>query len=198
MTKNRFSSLAYRTKDAFIDILKSIKWPLIITLAIILIGFFVGIIFAFTSLSADYINQDIVLCFLTGNMASFSSMLYRILSSLVVLILLLLFSRSKWLAPLALILLFYRAYLLGINIGIMLRFYGLSGIIVAILILLPIQLIMLFYFSFFYWALLTDEKNCILKSVKNFFLISILVIIAINLVLLLLLALFSPNVILVL
>ncbi len=194
----KFSSLCYSTKTTFIDIIKSIKWQIILSAVIILIGFIIGMYFAFAHVSLDFTDGDKLMCFLTGNMSNFSSLIYRVLSSLVVITLLLLFSKSKWLTPLALILIFYRAYLLGINIGIMLKFYGVSGIVVAILILFPMQLIQLLFFSMFYFALLSSQCSFMIKSVKKFVLISMGVVLILNIVISLLLLLFSPQVILVL
>lgn len=194
----KFSSLCYSTKTTIIDILKSIKWQIIFSAIIILIGFIIGIYFAFSQAAIDFTDGDKLMCFLTGNMTSLSSFIYRLLSSLVVLLLLLLFSKSKWLMPFALLLIFYRAYLLGINIGIMLKFYGVSGIVVAILILFPAQLIQLLFFSVFYFTLLSSKCCFMIKSVKKFVLISIGIVLLLNITISLLLLLFSPNVILVL
>ena len=198
MAKSKFSGLTYKAKTTIFDIIKSIKWEFIITCVLILIGFFVGIYFSFSSLSSDYVGENIALTFLTGNMSSFSAVLYRILSALVVMLLLFLFSKSKWLMPFALILIFYRAYLLGINIGIMLRFYGISGIIVGVIFVFPIQLVTLLLMNFFFWSLFNADKICLFKSTTKFILCTILVLVLLNIALALLLILFSPNVILVL
>lgn len=196
MTSRKFSSLAYNAKTSFIDILKSIKWQLIISIIVILVGFIIGIVTAFSSISTDITEGEGLLSFLTGDMASFSSFFYRLLSCLVVLFLLFLFSKSKWLSPFALVLIFYRAYLFGVNIGLLLRFYGISGVIVAIVIIFPLQLLLSLFFAIFYFSLL--KKDCLPLSPFRFFLISIGIVLLINLILFLLLCLFSPNVILVL
>lgn len=198
MEKSRLSSLGYRTKLTILDILRPIKWQLIITGFVVLVGFIVGFYYSFTLASADCVNEDMLLCFLTGQMSNFTTMFYRILSSLFVLLLLWLFSKSKWLSPLALVIIFYRAYLLGINLGIMLRFYGVSGVIVAILLIFPIQVALLAFFGIFYWTMLRSCNSMVLFPAKKFILISLLIIVAINFAFAILLMLFSPNVILVL
>ena len=194
----KFSSLSFNAKNTFIDILKSIKWQLIISALIILIGFIIGIYSAFSFLPAEICDENQLLSFLCGSMSSFSSLVYRIISSIIVMLLLFLFSKSKWLSPLAVILLFYRAYLLGINIGMMLRFYSVSGIIVAVIILFPMHLVELFFFAIFYFALLSKNSCFVLTSSKKFILISLAIVLIINIATSILLIIFSPNVILIL
>ncbi len=198
MSSKKFSGLCYNAKTTIIDIIKSIKWQVIFSAVIILIGFIIGIYCGFAYINADFTDENLLVKFLSGEMSSFSALIYRILSSLIIMLLLLLFSKSKWLSPLAVLLIFYRAYLLGINIAIMLKFYGISGIIVAILILFPLQIIQLIFFSIFYFSLLSGECGLMIKSIKKFILISMLFIIIINFVIALLLCLFSPNIILIL
>jgi len=194
----KFSSLSYNAKTTFLDILKSIKWQLIFSALIILIGFIIGVYSAFSFLPAEITDENQLLSFLTGNMSSFSSFIYRTISSLIILLLLFLFSKSKWLSPFAIVLLFYRVYLLGINIGMMLRFYGVSGIIVAIIILFPMHLAELLFFSVFYFSLLAKNSCFVVVSIKKFILISFAVILFLNLITSILLVIFSPNIILIL
>jgi hypothetical protein len=198
MAKSNFSGLTYKAKNSIVDIFKSIKWEFIVTTIILLIGFFVGVYFCFSSLTQDLLGENLAVNFLTGNMSSFISIIYRILSTLVVMLLLFMFSKSKWLIPFAVMLIFYRAYLLGINIGIMLKFYGISGIFVGIIFIFPIQLVTLFLLTFFFWALFKGGKLCLIQSPLKFCFVFIGGVVLLNLALALLLILFSPNVILVL
>lgn len=198
MSKGKFASLSYSIKLSLKDVLKCCKWRMILTSIFALIGCGVGIYFAFSSLPETYLDESRLLGFFTGNMTDLSSFLYRLLSSLFVVFLLWLFSKNKWLTPFAMILLFYRAYLLGINLGILLRFYSLSGIFVAIIIVLPLQLLLLEFFIFFFYALKCYENVMFCQNINNFILISLLIVLFINLVLVLLLLIFSPNVIFVL
>ncbi len=195
MAKKKFSSLAYCTKTNIFDILKPIKWWLIFSTIIILVGFIVGNVNAFSSITTDLTDGDGFLSFLNGDMGSFSSFLSRVLSCLVVLFLLFVFSKSKWLVPFAMILLFYRAYLLGLNIGLLLKFYGVSGVISAIIIIFPIQILLTIFFSVFYFALL--KNDCLFFGKWKFIIFSLGLVLILNLILFILLALFSPTVILV-
>ena len=194
----KFSSLAFNAKTTFLDILKSIKWQLVVSALVILIGFIIGVYSAFSFLPAEFTDENQLLSFLSGNMSSFSSLIYRIFSSLIILLLLFLFSKSKWLSPFAILIIFYRAYLLGVNIGMMLRFYGISGIIVAVIILFPIHLFELILFSVFYFSLLSQNNCFIVMSTKKFLLISLAILLILNLITSILLLIFSPNIILIL
>lgn len=195
MAKKKFSSLAYCTKTNIFDILKPIKWWLVFSAVIILVGFVIGMINAFSSITTDLSEGKGFLSFLNGDMGSFSSFLSRVLSCLVVLLLLFVFSKSKWFLPFAMILLFYRSYLLGLNIGLLLKFYGVSGIISAVIIIFPLQLFLTFFFSVFYFALLKNE--CLFFGRWKFIIFSLGFVLILNLILFVLLALFSPTVILV-
>ena len=196
MAKKKFSGLAYNAKSNILDILKPIKWLLVFSAIVILVGFVVGMIGAFSSINTDLTEGKGLISFLTGDMASISSFVGRLCSCLVILLILFLFSKSKWLSPLAIILLFYRSYLLGVNIGLLLKFYGMSGIISAVLIIFPLQLLLNLVFAVFYFVLLKKD-SCFFLSTGKFILICLGVVLAINILLFLLLCLFSPVVILV-
>ena len=58
-------------------------------------------------------------------------------------------SFSPYLFPLAVILIAYRAYLLGLNVCLMIIFYGLSGVVISIIIALPCQLLVLIVLALF-------------------------------------------------
>ena len=196
MAKKKFSGLAYNAKSNILDILKPIKWLLVFSAIVILVGFVVGMIGAFSSINTDLTEGEGLISFLTGDMASISSFVGRLCSCLVILLILFLFSKSKWLSPLAIILLFYRSYLLGVNIGLLLKFYGMSGIISAVLIIFPLQLLLNLVFAVFYFVLLKKD-SCFFLSTGKFILICLGTVLAINILLFLLLCLFSPVVILV-
>ena len=75
-------------------------------------------------------------------------MLFR--SMILVMLLLFGFSFTKFCMPLALILIGYRTYLLGLNLTIMFICFGVPGMIVSIIIALPCQLLALATFCLFY------------------------------------------------
>ena len=138
------SVISYKLQYSANELFKKNKWKLIITSIVILVGIAFGIIFGFNHLTENYVKDEFISKFLTGNMSNFSSLFYRLLSVVLIMALLYLLSLTIWTLPLGLILLFYRAYLLGINLAILLRFYGISGIVLAIFIF-PFQLLILIY-----------------------------------------------------
>ena len=90
-----------------------------------------------------------------------SSFFTRLLSSLLIMLLLFVFSLNRFLFPLGLILLAYRNYLLGLNICFMIIIYGFSGAILSIFIILPCHLVCLAILSLFYIiAIRTRQDYC--------------------------------------
>ena len=191
------SVISYKLQYSANELFKKNKWKLIITSIVILVGIAFGIIFGFNHLTENYVKGEFISKFLTGNMSNFSSLFYRLLSVVLIMALLYLLSLTIWTLPLGLILLFYRAYLLGINLAILLRFYGISGIVLAILIF-PFQLLILIYLVFFYLSLLFDKNGCIIQNKLAFVLISLGIILLVNILLSLVLLIFSPNIIFIL
>ena len=195
--KNNFAKTTSQIKYKFQDIFKAVKWQLIFSIAIVVIGLVCGMIFGFANLGADYINDNLLSKFLTGSMSSFSCFLQRILIEVLVLLLLFLLSSSIWLLPLGLLIIFYRAYVIGLNLSILIMFYGVLGLVFA-LILFVFELLILLLMTFFY-VVLTFGKNCIgLLNKKNFILVLFGLIVILNILLCLILFIFSPNVIFVL
>lgn len=90
-----------------------------------------------------------------------SSFFTRVLSSLLIMLLLFVFSLNKFLFPLGLIILAYRSYLLGLNICFMILLFGFSGAILSVFIILPCHLVCLALLSLFYiLALRTRQDYC--------------------------------------
>ena len=191
------STISYRTKQSFLETLKPIKWVVIIFAIFILIGFVLGMIFGFSNMPKLCEDESFISNIINGKVSNLSSFIYRILSLGLISILLILLSKSKFLLPFALLLIFYRSYLLGINISIILSCYGISGIITA-LIYFTIELCLLVFLSIFYLTLMRGCSNVCNGNKTRFILTSILIILAINLLLYLILFLFSPKVIFVL
>lgn len=190
------SVIAYKTKQSFLDLFKPIKWGFVIFASFILVGFILGLIYGFSNIPHISTEDTIIEKLMIGNLGSFTSLIYRFLSLTLILLILCLLSKCKWLLPIALILVFYRAYLLGINIAILLSCYGLSGIIMAI-IYFPIDLFLILCLVFCYLSLMRGCESCF-KSERQFLLICILLLLLGNIVLFLLLTLFSPNIIFIL
>ena len=113
-------------------------------------------------------------------------------------------SFSKWLTPLASLFLAYRGYLLGINICVIMAVGGVGGIVTSIIVVFPCPLIALALLSLFYFLISKTNRDLKLfgrcRVSNQRFKIIVFVIVSLIVVCLiesLLLALFSPKVILV-
>lgn len=204
MTKINKNRNLFQNFRFALDLLKESKIKIIIMSVVISIAFLTGIIVAIKT-KADYfdLNNLGVLCFEKGGVIN-GSFFSRLLSMMVVALVCFGCSFTDYLFPISIIFLSYRGYLLGVNICVIIAVNGFAGIVVAMLIALPCQLIVLGVLSLFY--ILTSKTN---KDYKKFgfcrvpnqkmkiVLIATAVLISICLLESLLLAIFSPKVILV-
>ena len=104
----------------------------------------------------------------------------------------------KWLFPLSLLLLSYRAYLLGLNLTLIIVFNGFTGIISGILIILPCQIAALAVMTIMCLILCRMNREC--SGGKERVLVILVVLAALIILSVLetvLFALLSPNVILI-
>lgn len=187
-----------------LDILKVSKIKVIIISSVILITFLTGIIVAIKT-QANYDNLESlgVVCF--GNNAFNTSFFSRLLSMLLIAIICFGCSFTDYLLPVATLFLAYRGYLLGVNICLIIAVNGIGGIIFSILIILPCQIIALFLLAIFYILMAKTNKDlrcfggCRVPNQKMKIVLSIIISLVLICVLeALLLAVFSPKVILVL
>ena len=114
-------------------------------------------------------------------------------------------SFTDYLLPVAVLFLAYRGYLLGVNTCLIIAVNGISGIIFSIIIVLPCQLLALAIMLLFYILMSRCYKDrrllggCRVPNQKMKILIAtFLAVIVVCLLEALLLAIFSPKVILVL
>lgn len=152
------------------------------------------------TLSKDYLLFDYV----ENDFGKFESLFNRFLSGGFVLIVISLCSISIILLPVGLIVWIYRAYLIGYNCTILIICYGLNGILTALIVILPCQLILSALFLLFFCISLEKlhcRKNkicsCINMNLFKIILLFLLLIFIISLLEFLLLLLFNANVILV-
>ncbi len=204
MTKFNKKGNFLRRFDFAFDLIKESKIKLIILSVFILIAFFTGLIVAIKT-NANYVDLDRlgVVCVSRGGIIG-SSFFARLFSMLFVALICFGCSFSKFLFPFSILLLSYRGYLLGINICLIISVNGFAGIIVALLIALPCQIVALAVMVLLYIMMAKtnkDYKNYCGYKVANqrlkliVFAISLLLIIC--LIEALLIAIFSPSVILV-
>lgn len=138
MTKNN-KNRKIKPQFTFVaDRLKTNKMFVIIISVVLFITFLTGIIVAIkTKIGYENLEKLGVVCFKN------SGFLSRLFSMLIVALICFGCSFSKWLSPLAMLFLSYRAYLLGINICLIISTNGIAGIVTALIIVLPCQLLTL-------------------------------------------------------
>ena len=152
------------------------------------------------SLSKDYLLFDYV----DSDFDKFSSLFNRFLSGSFVLIVISLCSLSSVLIPISLMVWIYRAYLIGYNCTILIICYGFNGILTALIVILPCQLLFSLLFLIFFCISIEKlrcrkNKTCSCSNVNMFkiLIIFLILLFIISSVEFLLLLLFNANVILV-
>lgn len=204
MTKfNKKNGLFSRYNFMF-DLIKESKLKLIIFSTFIFIAFLTGIIVAVKTKACYYdLGKLGIVCVTKGGIIN-TSFFTRFLSMLFVALVCFGCSFCKYLFPLSVLLLSYRGYLLGVNICLIISVNGMAGVIVALLIALPCQLLALGTLLLFYVLMSKTNKDCskwggckVPSQKLKIVLMSLSAILAICLIESLLIALFSPGVILV-
>ena len=162
MTRNNKNRVFRNAFDFIIDLIKERKIALIIFSSLMIITFITGIIVAVKTKGSYDINDNFGVVNISSNSISASSFFTRLFSMLLITLLLLGCSFTKWLSPVALLLLIYRSYLLGLYISLMIALYGISGVIVSIIVALPCQIIVLAIMTLFYLTMAKTfrENRC--------------------------------------
>ncbi|MBE7082059.1 MAG: hypothetical protein E7378_00045 [Clostridiales bacterium] len=190
---------------AFIEFFNKNKAKIIIAFVIIIFTLLTGI---FTAVKLYNLDKDLNLkqfsmyAVLNGNIYTFANFLLRILSALIVLGLLFLFSTTKYTAFLGYLLLAYRAMLLGINCALIILKVGWSGIFISLLIILPCQLLMLILMTLFFIlaiSLFKTKRTCgyIPTEYKKIVLAAFFGVLIVNLIEVLILFIFKPTTLLI-
>lgn len=158
MTRNNKKFNLLNIKTSIIECLKQHKLKSLIIAIFILIAFLTGLIIAIRTRSDWGTGEGFgVVDTRTGVLTT--TFLTRLLSMTFVFLILLGCCFCKFLFPIAVLFLSYRAYLLGLNITLLIIFYGMSGAIFSILIALPCQLLALLILSFFYILFYKTNKD---------------------------------------
>ncbi len=200
MRNYKTRSVVGQFKSSFAQKCSECKWLLIIVLSITLVCFIGGIV-VFASTPECYPGGEYILTF-AGVRGGFGAFFSRTLSIVVVMGVSFACSLTVWTMPLAVILLGFRGYLLGFNIAALCAGFGMSGLLNAILIVIPCQLCMLAALILFlcfstktsiYCKKFGNGGRSRWKTILCFF----LVLVILNLIETLLLLTFSAKVILV-
>lgn len=131
------------------ELLKENKIKTIITAILLIIAILTGIIVASKTHSYYEIGENYGVVDVTSGGLT-TTFFARLFSMLLIGAIVFGCSFIKYLYPLAMIFLCYRAYLLGLNLTLMLVLYGFAGVVVSIIIVLPCQLIALLALTIFY------------------------------------------------
>ena len=137
-----------------------------------------------------------------GNIYDFSFFIKRYLSILFVMFLLFIFSLNKFISIFGFVLIGYRAFLITLNCTLIIRYVGIGGIINAIVIILPCQILYLLLMSLFFiiLCLIQKEKKMCGKANPNYSKCALLTILAsfiVNVLELFLLIMFKATTILI-
>lgn len=131
------------------DILKESKIKAVIVSVVVLIALLTGIIVAARTHTAfASIDNYGIIDVKTGTLTT--TFFTRFFSMLFIGLILLGCSFSVYLFPIGVVFIAYRAYLLGLNICLMIVHYGFSGVIVTIIVAFPCQLIALALMCLFF------------------------------------------------
>ena len=200
-SRSLFSTL----KFSFGDAVRKNRWKLIFSIFIAVAGIVFGVVIATKADLNDALKtlQDIsIKNFQNGIVGSAGEFFARFFSLLFNVFLLVLFSFSSYMFPLAEILFAYRGYLFGVNFALIFVFYGFGSAITAIAVILPVQLIIMFVLIMFYLILLkmnSDNKRfgCSEGNRFVFVILVVILLLFLDLVETLLLLLLNGRVILV-
>ena len=158
-------SLFENLKFSFGDAVKKNKWKLILSVLLAVAVIVFGVVIAVKTDLNDALKtlQDIsIKNFQNGIVGSAGAFFARFFSLLFNVLLLVVFSFSGYMFPLAEILFAYRGYLFGVNFALIFVFYGFGSAISAIVVILPVQLVIMFVLIMFYLLLFqmnTDNKK---------------------------------------
>ena len=196
-TNFNFSNLFYSFKSR----LGECKIRLIVTGILLVLGIFIGIFVAIRLKHEAMLEQAVnygFIDFSVVKISSLSSFLWRFISGALIILLLTLFSLTIFIYPIAELILIYRAYLIGLNIVIILISSGLNGLFTAILILLPCQIVSLVALAIYFCIFSKMTANmCNRREKWKVMALVLLAVLVVDLVESILLVMFGANIILV-
>lgn len=153
-------SLFSEIKYSLFDCLKQHKIKFIVSFCVLFIALLTGIIIAI-----KYYDSSVI-CLSNYGLADFSggiissSFFSRFFSMLLLMLLLFACSFTSWTFPIAILILAYRTYLLGLNLTLMFILYGIPGMLVSLLIALPCQILIILILLVFYVLLYNNACAC--------------------------------------
>lgn len=140
------------------ELIKQSKLKFLITSLLFVVAILTGIIVALRTRSHYEIGDNYgVVDVTTGGLTT--TFFARLFSMILITLICFGCSFLPYLYPLAMVFLCYRAYLLGLNITLMIALYGLSGVVVSLIVALPCQLIALAVLGLFYFLMAQTTKD---------------------------------------
>ena len=206
MKSKMFAKNLYTMRYSLKEFCVQNKYKIIFCIVFCLVGLLTGILTAIKIFGIDEeeIFESFNLTYQLDDLENFSANFFgRLLSYELVLIILAIFSLHPSLYVFGWCLLAYRTFLIAVNCTMILLWFSFNGVIKALLILLPCQLLMLAVMIAFFCYVSYQMKNCKylkrsrLKSILYPFVIASLLLTIINLLETTLLFIFRSNVILV-
>ena len=204
MTNKHKNRLFANATSFVIDTIKQCKIKSIIITSLVVIALITGIIVGARTHNNYTISNNFGVVDISDNGVMSSTFFTRLLSMIVVFLILLASSYNNYTFVIGIIFLGYRAYLLGLNICLMVTIYGFSGIVVSVIVAFPCQLLTLLVLSAFF--IMMSKTFCDYRSFggcstpkqkSKIILTTLCVLLLLCLLETLLLALFSAKVILV-
>lgn len=157
MIKNKKNQFKENFSFSF-ELLKECKLKVIITAILLVVAILTGIIVAARTHTHYQIGENYgVVDVSSGGLTT--TFFARLFSMLLIAVIVFGCSYLPFLFPLAMIFLCYRAYLLGLNITLMIILYGLPGVVVSLIVALPCQLIALLLLTIFYLLMAQTTKD---------------------------------------
>lgn len=200
MIKYNSRSFFSRAKSSFFDMCSQCKGRLIVISIICIISVITGIVIS-ASMPSIFPADEYIIGF-EGAKSSFGAFFSRTFSFTIVMLMIAVTTMTIYSFPISIILLGFRGYLIGFNICALCAGFGVSGLLDAIFIVLPCQLLMMFMLIFFCCFISKQHAVCRKYGGKGgerlrIFLWCFLVLVLINIIETLLLFIFSSKVILV-
>lgn len=192
-------------KYAVTDFFNKNKWLIIVLGILLLLALLTGM---FTAIKLYNIDNDIDLeeysmyTLMDGSIYSFKYLLLRLLSCFIVLGLLYVFSLTKYLYSFGFALVIYRAFLITLNVTLIIIRLGISGVLTSILIILPCQIVCVVILALLFILLMTmlkSKKECkyVPEEISNAFVILLISMVLVCVVEAILLLIFRPTTILI-
>ncbi len=140
------------------DMLKESKFLVIVISIISIIALLTGIIVAIkTRSSFSHLDGYGVVDVRTGGLTT--SFFTRLFSMLFIALILLGCSFSIYIFPIGILFLSYRAYLLGLNVCLLIIRYGFSGVVISVIVAFPCQLLALIILGTFFILMTKTIKD---------------------------------------